>query len=322
MFRSRPKPELKLVEPARAPNAEQVLRRLEWTVLRKLDGVLQGNYLTLFRGFGLDLADLREYRFGDDARTIDWNATARLQEPHVRQFNEDREITAWFLVDLSGSINFGTGTTTKRALAVDFVGLVSRLLTRHGNRVGALLYTDRVDVVLPARAGRRHVLHLIDRMQKTGKVPKPGTATRLGDLLDRALQTIKRRSLVIVVSDFISDPGWAGTLAVLGQRHDVLAVRLYDALELDLPDVGLVVMEDAESGQQLFVDTHDPVFRKRFSALAAEREAALRQSFAVAGADCIELSTSDDLVDTLLRFARLRKRRAQLVTGSVPEQAT
>ncbi len=324
MFRLRPKPELKLVapEPPRAPSAEHVLRRLEWTVLRKLDGVLQGNYLTLFRGFGLDLADLREYRFGDDARTIDWNATARLQEPHVRQFNEDREITAWFLVDLSGSINFGAGRTTKRALAVDFVGLVSRLLTRHGNRVGALLYTDRVEVVLPARAGRRHVLHLIDRMVNTGKAPKRGTATRLGDLLDRALQTIKRRSLVIVVSDFISDPGWAGTLAVLGQHHDLLAVRLYDALELDMPDVGLVVMEDAESGQQLFVDTHDPAFRKRFSALATERETALRQAFAVAGADCIELSTDDDLVDTLLRFARLRKRRAQLATGGgQPERA-
>jgi uncharacterized protein (DUF58 family) len=324
MFRSRPKPELKLVEPAPppAPNAEQVLRRLEWTVLRKLDGVLQGNYLTLFRGFGLDLADLREYRFGDDARTIDWNATARLQEPHVRQFNEDREITAWFLVDLSGSINFGAGATTKRALAVDFVALVARLLTRHGNRVGALLYTDRVEVVLPARAGRRHVLHLIDRMHKTGKTPKPGGATRLGDLLDRALTSVKRRSLVIVVSDFISDPGWAGALAVLGQRHDVLAVRLYDALELNLPDVGLVVMEDAESGQQLFVDTHDPGFRKRFSVLAAEREKALRQAFAVAGADCVELSTDDDLVDTLLRFARLRKRRAQLATGGLqPEHA-
>src|SRR5262245_8684171 len=207
MFRSRPKPDLKLVPAVQSstPDAESVLRRLEWTVLRRLDGVLQGNYLTLFRGFGIDLADLREYRFGDDARTIDWNATARLQVPHVRQFNEDREVTAWFLVDLSGSINFGAGATTKRALAVDFVALVARLLTRHGNRVGALLYTDRVDVVLPARAGRRDVLHLIDCMQKTGNVPKPGKTTRLGELLERALQTVKRRSLVIVVSDFISD---------------------------------------------------------------------------------------------------------------------
>ena len=323
MFRSRPKPELKLVPAAKStsPDAESVLRRLEWTVLRRLDGVLQGNYLTLFRGFGLDLADLREYRFGDDARTIDWNATARLQEPHVRQFNEDREVTAWFLVDLSGSVNFGAGATTKRALAVDFVALVARLLTRHGNRVGALLYTDRVDLVLPARAGRRDVLHLIDEMHKTGSTPRAGKTTRLNDLLERALKTIKRRALVIVISDFISEPGWERALALLGQRHDVLALRLYDAIEMTLPDVGLVIMEDAETGQQLFVDTHEAAFRKRFAALAQQRETALREALTIAGADCIELSTDDDLVETLLRFARLRKRRAQLASGAArPER--
>ena len=165
--------DLKLVHSAgktapAAPNAESVLHRLEWTVLRRLDGSLLGDYRTLFRGFGIDLADLREYQVNDDARAIDWNATARLQVPHVRQFNEEREVTAWFLVDLSGSVDFGAGTVTKRAMAVDFVGLVARLLTRHGNRVGAVLYTDRVELVLPARGGRQHVLHLIDRIQKTG----------------------------------------------------------------------------------------------------------------------------------------------------------
>jgi uncharacterized protein (DUF58 family) len=324
MSASRPKAELALVQPAEkpAPDAESVLRRIEWTVLRRLDGVLQGNYLTLFRGFGIDLADLREYRFGDDARTIDWNATARLQEPHVRQFNEDREVTAWFLVDLSRSVDFGGAQRTKRAMAVDFVALVARLLTRHGNRVGALLYTDRVDCVLPAQPGRRHVLHLVDRLQKTGVDPtSKQQPTQLRELFDQALQTIKRRSLVMVVSDFISDPGWARGLAALGQRHDVLAVRLYDALEMDLPDVGLVVMEDAETGQQLFVDTHDSRFRERFAALAAEREAALHEALAIAGADCIELASDDDLVDTLLRFARLRKRRAQLAGGGVQPEA-
>ena len=295
-----------------------MLHRLEWTVLRRLDGSLLGDYRTLFRGFGIDLADLREYQVNDDARAIDWNATARLQVPHVRQFNEEREVTAWFLVDLSGSVDFGAGTVTKRAMAVDFVGLVARLLTRHGNRVGAVLYTDRVDLVLPARGGRQHVLHLIDRIQKTGNARRRGKSTRLDELLGRALQTIKRRSAVFVVSDFISDPGWARALSLLGQRHEVLAVRLYDALEMELPDLGLVVVEDAETGQQLFVDTHDAAFRSRFASLAAGREAALRAALSAAGADCIELSTEDNLVDTLMRFARLRKRRAQLASGGVP----
>jgi len=301
-----------------APGAESVLHRIEWTVLRRLDGSLMGDYRTLFRGFGIDLADLREYQVNDDARTIDWNATARLQVPHVRQYNEDREVTAWFLVDLSGSVNFGSGEITKRAMAADFVALVARLLTRHGNRAGAVLYTDRVDLVIPARGGRLHVLHLIDRIQKTGASRTLGKATRLGELLERALQAIKRRSVVFILSDFISEPGWARTLSLLGQRHEVLAVRLYDALERELPDAGLVVMEDAETGQQLFVDTHDTAFRRRFVALAAEREAALRAALSGAGADCIELATEDDLADTLLRFARLRKRRAQLASGGVP----
>jgi len=286
-------------------------------VLRRLDGVLQGNYLTLFRGFGLDLSDLREYRFGDDARTIDWNATARLQSPHVRQFNEDREVAAWFLVDLSGSVDFGRGPKTKRTLAIDFVALVARLLTRHGNRAGALLYSDRVETVLPARAGRHHVLHLVDQLQQVGNVRKVGAPTRLNDLLEQSIATIKRRSLVIVVSDFISDPGWSRALALLGQRHDLLAVRLYDPLEMSLPDLGMVVMEDAETGRQLFVDTHDAGFRRRFEQLAIEREDALREALGIAGADCIELATDGDLAETLLRFVRLRKRRAQLASGGV-----
>ena len=323
MFKSRKKPELRLVPgstPA-TPDPETVLRRLEWTVLRRLDGVLQGNYLTLFRGFGIDLADLREYRFGDDARTIDWNATARLQVPHVRQFNEDREVTAWFLVDLSHSVDFGAGKATKRMMAVNFVALVARLLSRFGNRAGALLYTDRVEAVLPARGGRRHVLHLIDRLLQTGTEPRRTKPTQLGELLAHALDTITRRSLVIVVSDFISDPGWGRALAALGQRHDVLAVRLYDALEMELPDLGMVIMEDAETGQQMFVDTHDSGFRKRFADIAVKREEALREALALAGADCIELASDDDLADTLLRVARLRKRRAQLASGGVRPEA-
>jgi len=315
--------DLKLVHSAgktapAAPSAESVLHRVEWTVLRRLDGSLLGDYRTLFRGFGIDLADLREYQVTDDARAIDWNATARLQVPQVRQFNEDREVTAWFLVDLSGSVDFGSGAITKRAMAVDFVALVARLLTRHGNRVGAVLYTDRVDLVLPARGGRQHVLHLIDRIQKTGDARRLGKSTRLDELLGRALQAIKRRSEIFILSDFITDPGWARALSLLGQRHEVLAVRLYDPLEMELPDLGQVIVEDAETGQQLFVDTHDAAFRRRFSSLAAGRETALRAALSAAGADCIELSTEDDLVDTLMRFARLRKRRAQLASGGVP----
>src|SRR5512142_508016 len=142
--------------------AERVLRRLEWTVIRRLDGLLQGDYRTLMRGTGLDLADLREYQHHDDVRHIDWNVTARLQTPHVRVFTEDREMAAWFLVDLSPSVDFGSGEQRKRGVAAEFVAVLARMLTRHGNRVGAVLYGSDVDSVIPTRGGRRHVLHLLD----------------------------------------------------------------------------------------------------------------------------------------------------------------
>jgi uncharacterized protein (DUF58 family) len=296
---------------------EKILKKLEWTVIRRLDGLLHGDYRTLFRGYGLDLADLREYQYHDDVRHIDWNVTARLNTPYVREYNEDRDINAWFLVDLSPSVDFGSGEVRKRSVALDFVALLARLLTRHGNRVGALLYGEKVDTVIPARNGRRHVLYLMDKMTSRPQLAR-SAGTRLEELLHSGFQTVKRRSLVFVVSDFISAPGWAKPLALLARRHEVLAVRLYDPLEMELPDIGLFVMQDAETGEQLFIDTHDKGFRKRFAELARRREAELRSAFRDAGVDALELATDDDLADAILRFAELRKRRTRLVAGAMP----
>src|SRR3954467_1337749 len=150
--------------PPRNSSPEAVLRRVEWKVIRRLDGLLHGDYRTLFRGFGLDLADLREYQYGDDVRHIDWNVTARLQQPYVREYHEDREVTAWFLVDLSQSVDFGSQEVKKRAVAEDFVALLARLLTRHGNRVGAIRYGSEVDRVIAPASGRRQVLTLLHAM--------------------------------------------------------------------------------------------------------------------------------------------------------------
>ena len=303
---------------SRNSGAENILRRLEWTVIRRLDGLLHGDYQTLFRGFGLDLADLREYQYHDDVRYIDWNVTARLMTPYVRVYNEDREVTAWFLLDLSPSVDFGSHVK-KRFVTTEFVTLLARLLTRHGNRVGALFYGDSVDTVIPARSGRRHALHILHRMLSRPERSR-SAATNLRDFLQTAFRVMQRRSLVFVVSDFISTPGWAEPLAHLAQRHEIVAVRLYDPLEMELPDLGLIMMRDAETGEQLFVDTHDRSFRKRFAALAERREQELRSAFNHAGVDTLELSTSDDLVDALLRFADLRKRRSQLAAGgSLPQ---
>ena len=295
--------------------AEAVLRRLEWTVLRRLDGLLHGDYRSLFRGFGLDLADLREYQYHDDVRHIDWNVTARLQTPYVRQYMEDREVCAWFVVDLSPSVDFGSGVQRKRSVATEFVAALAHLFSRHGNRVGALFYGASMDTVIPARSGRRHVLHLMQRMLSRPPLDR-APATDLAGFLRAAYQAIPRRSVLFVVSDFISTPGWAAPLAQLARRHEVLAVRLYDPLEVALPDLGLLTMQDAESGEQIFVDTHDKGFRKRFAAAAERREAELRAAFAQAGVDALELSTDDDLARALLRFADLRKQRSRLAAGA------
>ena len=294
------------------------MRRLEWTVLRRLDGLLQGDYRTLFRGSGLDLADLREYQHHDDVRHIDWNVTARLQTPYVRVFTEDREMGAWFLLDLSHSVDFGSGDKRKREVSAEFVALISRILTRHGNRVGAMLYGSSLDAVIPARGGRRHVLRLLHAIQvgaaSLWDESVSGT-TRLQDLLQAAHSMVRRRSTMFVVSDFISEPGWEKALSMLARRHEVVAVRLLDPLELELPDLGLVTIRDSETGEQLLVDTHDSGFRKRFSRIAAQREADLRQSLAAAGVDTLELSTEDDLFDAVVRFIDMRKRRGRLNVG-------
>ena len=275
-----------------AQRADALLRRLEWTVLRRLDGLLQGHYRTLMRGSGLDLADLREYQLHDDVRHIDWNVTARLQQPHVRVFTEDREMAAWFLLDLSPSVDFGSGEQRKSDVLLQFTAVLARLIAGQGNRVGAMVYGSRgrarVEAMLPARGGRNHVLRimqmLMPRPATKEPVPTNEAATRLGDLLRSAVFTVRQRSTVFVVSDFITQPGWEKPLGELARRHDVVAVRLVDPLELDLPDLGLIPIRDAETGEQIVVDTHDKGFRQRFARIAAQREAQLRESLARAGA--------------------------------------
>ncbi len=289
----RPAPE------ARTP--ERILRRLEWQVIRRLDGQLQGDYRSLFYGYGVDFADLREYQPEDDVRYIDWNVTARMDSPYVRQYMEDREVTAWFLLDVSPSMDFGTVGAEKRAVLIDLVGTLARLLTRHGNRVGAIMYSGRggdrggrdphcAEHVIPAKGGRNHVLWLINDLLGQPRLPKSGPSD-LKCMLEGGLYSIKRRSLIFVISDFISAPGWERTLSLLNQHHEVLVVRLWDPSEAELPDVGPVWLEDAETGEQLYVDTHDPRFRARFAELAArarggaERRFPPRRCGAVGGVD-------------------------------------
>jgi len=295
-------------EPTSATTPERILQRLDWNVIRRLDGMLQGDYRSLLYGYGVDFADLREYQPEDDIRYIDWNVTARMNTPYVRKYVEDREITAWFLLDLSPSIDFGTVQNLKRTMLIDFVTTLSRILTRHGNRVGAIFYGDHIERTIPARGGKIQVLRITNDLLKHPRLAH-SSFTNLKNLIEGGMNAIKRRSLVFVISDFISAQGWERPLSLLNQRHEVLAVRLFDPREIQLPDIGPVIMEDAETGEQLYVDTHDKKFRQRFEAAAHQREAQLAQSFKLAGVDMLPLSTEDDLVRAIVRFAALREQR-------------
>ena len=286
---------------------DQVLHRLEWQVLRRLDGILQGDYRSLFMGAGLDFAELREYQPPDDIRHIDWNVTARMDMPYVRQYMEDREVTAWFLLDLSPSMAFGGPERRKESVMVDFVAVLARLLTRNGNRVGAVLYDNDVISTVPPRGSRLQVLRLIEDIQRQQSSPG-GTMTDLASLLESGFNAIRRRSLVFVVSDFICLPGWDRAMDRLNMKHELVAVRLWDPREVELPDAGVVLVEDSETGVQMSVDTSDRKFRQRFHEAALRRETELAQAFGRAGVAELSLSTEEDMVRAILRFASLRRR--------------
>jgi uncharacterized protein (DUF58 family) len=193
-------------------------------------------------------------------------------------------------------------------MLVDFVVVLARVLTRHGNRVGAMMFNGGAQHTVPARSGKVQVLRLINDMMHQPRLPR-APFTNLNLYLQHALNTIRRRSLIFIISDFISEPGWDKPLSLLNQRHEVLAIRLWDPREMQLPDIGVVMMEDAETGEQLYVDTHDRKFRQRFYEAALRREAALTESFKRAGVDALSLSTEEDLVRAIVRFGQQRKQR-------------
>jgi uncharacterized protein (DUF58 family) len=293
--------------PSSAPTPERVLRRLEWRVIRRLDGQLQGDYRTLLRGSGIDVTDMREYELGDDVRHIDWNVTARMDAPYVRTFLEDRELTAWLLLDRSPSMGFGPVERSKEAVLIEVATALARLLTRSGNRVGAILYNNTIERTIPPRNGRNQVLRLTHHLLKPAAESQG--ATDLARLIHAGAGVARRRSLVFVISDFISAPGWERELSLLSERHEVVAIRLVDPGELELPDAGVIVVEDAETGELLSVDTSDPEFRRRFHEVATAREAELRATAKHAGVALYDISTEDDLVRALVRIVASRRRQ-------------
>ena len=291
--------------PASVTTPESVLRRLEWQVIRRLDGRLQGDYRTLFRGVGIDFADLRDYEPGDDVRHIDWNVTARTDVVHVRTYLEDRELTAWLLLDRSPSMEFGPSERQKETVLIEVAVALARVLTRGGNRVGAILYNNVIERTIPPRNGRIQVLRLAHELLRPPSASSGSTDLR--QLIEAGASVARRRSLVFVISDFISKPGWERSMNRLTERHEVIAIRLVDPRELELPDAGWLVVEDVETGELLSVDTSDPEFRRRFADAAAARQAEIRELTRQAGTPLYDISTEDDLVRALVRMVESRR---------------
>ncbi|WP_066366559.1 DUF58 domain-containing protein [Herbidospora mongoliensis] len=279
---------------------DRLLRRLEWRLGRRLDGRLQGAYRTVWRGAGIDFTDLRGYLPEDDVRHIDWNVTARLDEPFVRLYTEDREMTAWLVVDRSASMRAG-----KTRAATELAVSIARIVSRGGNKIGAILYDTTEHRLIPPRSGRDQVLRITKDLMREPARSK--TVTDLAGMLRLAAASIRQRSLVVVMSDFIGDPGWEKPLGMLTHRHEVVVVRIVDPAELELPDLGLIVVEDAETGEQLLVDSSDPLLRDRLAAQVSARETELAAAMRRAGVDAHHVTTDHDLVATLLRLVRGRR---------------
>lgn len=297
--------------PASRVDVAKLLHQLEWTVLRRLDGQLQGDYRQLLRGNGLEFADLREYQPQDDVRHIDWQATARTQTLYVRTYQEERDMIAWLVVDLSGSVRFGSGERGKHDLALEVCAVLARLLTRRGNPVGLMLHLGGnrgVDRMVPPGSSRRHVLRLLHDLAHAPAADSE-QSTDFGAVLREAAGRVKRRSTVFVVSDFISAPGWELPLSQLAQRHDLVAVRLRDPIEQALPALGVVPVQDAETHEIVWLDSQDAGLRQRFAELADEREDRLREVWAQTGVDCLEIDTQEPIDVAFLEFIRLRNPR-------------
>jgi uncharacterized protein (DUF58 family) len=287
---------------------DDLLRRARWPVLRRLGFHPGGDERSSFRGTGLEYSDVREYQAGDDPRTIEWNITARSDRPYVRESLPDRGLDAWLLVDISRSLDWGTARCLKRQLALEFSAVVGQLLIGRGNRVGALLFDERVRAIIPPSAGRTALLQLIARMERAAEHPAEGS-TDLGRALTEAGRLIRRPSLIVILSDFMTPGGWQQPLSALALRHEVIAALITDPRERDIPDVGVVTFEDPESGRQILVDTGSAALRARFQDAANDQRETIRDDLVRARTAVAELSTAAEVVPQLVAF--IKQREAQ-----------
>ena len=283
------------------------IRRIEISTRRVVADNFAGRYHSVFKGQGMEFDEVRPYNPGDDVRRIDWNVTARTGSPYVRRYHEERETTVMLVLDASGSADFGSTGRLRRELAAELAAVLSYAATTNNDKVGLLIFTDDVELLVPPRKGRRHVLRLI----RDVLVFEPtGRGTDIGLALDTVNRVLKRQSIVFVISDFLADvDSYRRSLAVTNRRHDVVAVQLSDPMEREVADVGLLSLQDAETGEMTLVDTSDPTWRRLFAGRAEQAEADRKTLMARAGVDRIMVAPDRDYVSGLMAFFTARARR-------------
>ncbi|HAC20158.1 MAG TPA: DUF58 domain-containing protein [Dehalococcoidia bacterium] len=286
------------------------IKRIEITARHLVTDSLAGEYHSVFKGMGMEFDEMRPYSPGDDVRRIDWNVTARMNTPYIRKYQEERELTVFLAVDASGSSDFGTTGQFKRELAAELAAVLSFAATTNNDKVGLLIFTDKPELIVPPRKGKRHVLRMVrDLLVFTPE----GRGTSIESALDTINRVVKRRSITFLISDFLVEPeSLRRPLAATNRRHDVIALDLHDPMEHQIPDVGLMALEDAETGELEWVDTSNKAWREAFEARTLDLEQQKRRLLSSLAIDHIQISTDKDYVVELNEFfARRSRRRAR-----------
>ena len=278
------------------------VRKIEIKTRGLSQNIFAGQYHTAFKGRGMTFSEVREYQCGDDVRSIDWNVTARFGRPYIKVFEEERELTVMLLVDVSGSLDFGTTNQYKKGIITEVSATLAFSTIQNNDKVGAIFFSDKIEKFIPPKKGKKHVLHIIRELLVFEPV---SNQTNIGEALKYFTNAIKKRSTAFIISDFI-DSGFERTLTIANNKHDIAAMQVYDIREAELPDVGLIKVKDAETGERIWVDTSDKRLRTSYKHKWNERQLALQKTFKQSGVDSVTMSTSDDYVRALMKLFKLR----------------
>ncbi len=279
------------------------VRQIEIKTRGLSHNIFAGEYHTAFKGRGMTFSEVREYQYGDDVRSIDWNVTARFNHPYIKVFEEERELTVMLLIDVSGSLDFGTGESLKRDVMTEVAATIAFSAIQNNDKIGVIFFSDRIEKFIPPQKGRKHILYIIRELIDF----KPQSEkTDLTEALRYFTNVIKKRSTAFLISDFMDQSSFDDALTIANRKHDVVAVQIYDKRETEMPAVGLIKVKDAETGERIWINTNDSRLRKLYSDTWNEQQILLQQTFQKSKIDSVSINTDDDYVKALIRLFKLR----------------